>query len=77
MATHYLAIHHESYDASTVFGVFDDLVAAREHLEAEAAKPGAYSTASMATIEVWDGSERITTWERSFLSPLIWDQSRY
>ena len=77
MATHYLAINHESYDSSTVFGVFDDLAQAIHHLEAEAAKSDTFTSARTATIEVWDGSEHIATWERSFSSPLIWEESRY
>lgn len=72
---HFLAIHHESYDASIVFGVFDTVIAARDHLEAEAEKPGAYSSAQLAVIEEWNGPDLIATHERDILSPKIWKAS--
>lgn len=73
MSSHYLAIHHEPYDRSTVFGVFDTFIAARDHLEAEAAKPGAMTCERSAVIEEWDGGQLIATHERNWLSPQIWE----
>ncbi|MBT2475840.1 hypothetical protein J7E68_14970 [Microbacterium sp. ISL-103] len=75
MSTHFLTIHHESYDRSTVFGVFDTFLAARDHLEAEAEKPGAYSSAALAVVEEWDGPKLVATHERAILAPKVWEAS--
>lgn len=72
MMKHFLAINHESYDTSTVFGVFDTFEAARDHLEAEAAKPNSYSSANIADVEEWDASQHKATFERDYRNPMLW-----
>lgn len=77
MSAHFLVINHESYDPSTVFGIFDTFEAARKHMETEAAKPDAYSNANFAEIEEWDGGRQTANYARDYRSPLVWNERRY
>lgn len=77
MSAHYLAIHHESYDRSTVLGVFDSFVDARDHVEAEAAKPDAYTAERLAVIQEWHGATLTAEHERDLLRPQVWQETRY
>lgn len=74
---HYLAITHETYDSSTVFGVFDTIYAARDHIEAVHADTTSdlHYPARDAVIEEWDGSEQIATYERDWSNPKLWRKS--
>lgn len=72
MSAHFLAVHYESYDSTTVFGVFSTFLAARDHIEAKAAEPGASTAERLAIIEEWDESACIATHERDWATAHIW-----
>jgi len=74
MSVHFLAVHYESYDSTTVFGIFSTFIAARDHIEAEARKPGASTAERLAIIEEWDGPACIATHERDWVAPQIWNR---
>lgn len=67
-AVHFLVINHESYDSSTVFGIFNSLPDAKQCAES---KMKEYSP----TIEEWDGEYLVATCERHFRQG--WSQTRY
>lgn len=78
--SHFLAIAEESYDRSTIFGIFDTFEAARDELErltnsTDKSRDNAYG-ADRATIQEWAGPKRVTEWERDWASPLSWVDSR-
>jgi hypothetical protein len=72
MPSHFLAINHESYDLSTVHGVFDTFVEARDHLEALTAA-NAEGSPRNAVVEEWDGATYIATYDR-WANPVLWER---
>jgi len=72
MASHFLIINHESYDSSTVFGIFGTFLEARDLIEAEVARGSYSSAATNAEIEEWDGDALVRIHSRSYVSPNVW-----
>lgn len=70
--SHYLAIEEESYDKSTIYGIFDTFNDARDYLEADA-PDYPYPVSGSAEIQEWNGSKHVNSWERSYNAPQIWE----
>jgi hypothetical protein len=66
----FLVIQHESYDSSTVFGIFDSFNAARACAEKE------WAEAHMPDIEEWEGATMLARYENWSKRP-TWEMSDY